>query len=76
MIYNVQMACHKKDYSSPLLGAVLCRGAGLGLSSAILRRREAQARPHSLSSLEEITKGPREALRRKGYEGNTAGCVW
>jgi len=47
----------KKDYSPPLLVAVLCIGADLGLRGALLRRCEAQARPHSISSLEEISRG-------------------
>lgn len=51
------MACYKMDHTPLLLGAVPCPGAGRGLRGTILRRREAQLKPHSISSLEEISKG-------------------
>ena len=50
MIEDAHMACHKKDYSPPLLSAVLCT------EGAIRRSCMTQDGPHSMLSFKEIGK--------------------
>ena len=62
---------------SLMVGCSGVHGRGPGPQGCHSQRSEAQGGPHSLEKSANITtKGARGALRRKVYEGSTAGRVW